>query len=644
MITQQTIQQIISRIDVVEIVGEFVKLKRRGASYLGLCPFHNEKSPSFTVNPAREIYKCFGCGKSGNAISFLMEHEKYSYVEALRWLAARYNVEVEETETNPEFKQIAQTADSLHIINKFAQLYFAKQLFESEEGETIALSYLRERGFRDDIMHKFGMGYCLDSWDAFAKVALAEKYNEELLLKSGIVKQREQGGLYDAYKGRIIFPIHNQSGKIIGFGARIIKSNDKAPKYVNSPENEVYVKSKVLYGSYFARQAIDKFDECLLVEGYTDVISMHQAGIENVVASGGTSLTPDQLRLIKKYTKNLTIVYDGDSAGVKAAMRGLDLALEESLNVRVVLIPDGEDPDSYVRKVGADAFREFVETHKKDFVLFQLEVLLQDAGADSVKKSNVVNQIAETLSKIDKAEDFTKQQDYIRQCSYLLKIDESGFTNLVNKFKREKITKEERKHSSEEVKQAIDESQQTDAQLDETINLLLQDEMQERSVVRCLLQYGYRKWDDEFTIADAIFTELENYQFDNAALDRVVESYRIWYNEGLVPTEKNFLYHEDKELSSLVVGIMDFQYELSPNWDKRMEGLNINNRDVAHDDVLKSLTYFKLRKIKKMITENQQSLEAEKEFSVQMTLMQVHKELKSIERDLTNQLGTVIMR
>jgi DNA primase len=439
MITQNTIQQILSRIDIIDIVGGFVKLKKRGANYLGLCPFHNEKTPSFTVSPAKEIYKCFGCGRSGNTISFLMEHEKYSYVESLRWLAARYNVEVEETEVSAEVKLQQQAADSLFIINNFAQQYFSKTLFESDEGQDIGLSYLKERGFREEIIKRFQLGYCLQTRDAFAQTALAAQYNLEFLQKSGLVVVRDERPM-DNYRGRVIFPVHNQTGKIIGFGARIIAKNDKAPKYINTPENELYVKSKILYGTYFARQAIDKFDECLLVEGYTDVISLHQAGIENVVASGGTSLTVDQLRLIKKYTNNLTIIYDGDAAGVKAALRGLDMALEEGLNVKLVLIPDKEDPDSYVHKVGATQFREFVEKNKKDFIIFQLEVSLQDAGTDSNKKAAVVNQVAETISKINKLEDFTKQQDYIKKCAELLRIEENGLNALVNKFIREKIS------------------------------------------------------------------------------------------------------------------------------------------------------------------------------------------------------------
>jgi DNA primase len=414
MITPNTIQQITSRIDIIDVVGEFVKLKKRGTNYIGVCPFHNEKSPSFTVSPVKEIYKCFGCGKSGNTITFLMEHEKYNYVEALKWLATRYNIEVEETETSPEQKAIIQTADSLYIINNFAKNFFSNALMNTDDGRAIALSYLKERGFREDVIEKFQIGYNPDSRDSLTKALVGNQFNKELLPKTGLVSLRNGEELVDNYRGRIIFPIHNNTGKIIGFGARVIGKSDRGPKYINTPENEIYSKSKVLYGAYQARTAIDKADECLLVEGYTDVVSLHQAGIENVVASGGTSLTTDQLRLIKKYTNNLTIIYDGDSAGVKAALRGLDMALEESLNVRLVLIPDNEDPDSYVNKVGAKSFNEFVAASKKDFIIFQLEVMLQEAGQDVNKKSTVVNQVAETLSKINKAEDFTKQQDYIQ--------------------------------------------------------------------------------------------------------------------------------------------------------------------------------------------------------------------------------------
>ena len=640
MISPNTIQQITSRIDIVEIVGEFVKLKKRGANYLGNCPFHNEKSPSFTVSPSKEIYKCFGCGKSGNTIGFLMEHEKYSYVEALKWLAARYNVEVEETEVSPEVKLQQQVADSLFIINNFAQKHFTHNLFETEEGNDIALSYLKQRGFREEIITKFQLGYNLEHRDDFTKAALKNQFNIDYLQKSGLVTLRNEQPM-DNYRGRIIFPIHNNTGKILGFGARVIKSTDKAPKYINTPENEIYVKSKILYGTYFARQAIDKLDECLLVEGYTDVVSLHQAGIENVVASGGTSLTIDQLRLIRKYTNNLTIIYDGDSAGVKAALRGLDMALEEGLNVSLVLIPDKEDPDSYVNKVGVSAFREFIDTNKKEFIIFQMEVMLKEAGSDTGKKAAVVNHVAETLSKINKAEDFTKQQDYIRQCASFLKIDEGGLTNLVNKFKREKIEKDERKQPFED---PLINTQPGAEHTDEVTDLLNQDELQERNVVRVLLEYGLLPWDEEKTMADYIFGELDFFHFDNPELEHVLEIYREQYQNGLQPTGKSLLYHEDPSIRKIVTNIDIQPYELSPNWDKKIEGLNITNRDISRQDVLMSTNYYKLRKIKKMFDENQRDMEKVTDFNDQMNLIKIHQQLKEEEQKITRLLGTVILK
>jgi DNA primase len=644
MISQFTKQQIESRIDIIDVVGEYVKLKKRGTNYLGLCPFHNEKTPSFTVSPAKGIYKCFGCGKSGNTISFLMEHEKFSFVEALKWLAARYNIEVEETEASPEQKQLMQTADSLYIINNFAKQFFTDSLFHTEEGRTIALSYLEERGFRKEIIDKFQIGYNPGARDTLTKALLSNQFNRELLPKSGLVSVRNNDELVDNYRGRIIFPIHGNTGKVIGFGARVIGKADRAPKYINTPENEVYSKSKILYGSYFARTAIDKADECLLVEGYTDVVSLHQAGIENVVASGGTSLTTDQLRLIKKYTNNITIIYDGDSAGIKAALRGLDMALEESMNVRLVLIPDNEDPDSYVNKVGSSAFNEFVAGAKKDFIIFQLEVMLSEAGNDVNKKSAVVNQIAETLSKINKAEDFTKLQDYIRQCSGILKIDEGGLTTLVNKYKRDKISKEEKRAAAFEESVLLQEqSQQPEDVLDNTQALFNQDEAQERNVLRVLLEYGLRKWDDERTMADYIFEELEQFHFDNQHLDQLFEEYRSWYRQGLEPSTKSFLYHDNETIRNLVISISVSPYELSQKWDEVMETMNIVNRDTSYEDVQKSVSYYKLHKIKKMIEENQRDIEkaAYEDFKL---LHEVHKHLKEIESDLTRQLGTVIIK
>lgn len=645
MISQQTIQQILSRIDIIEIVGGFVKLKKRGTNYLGLCPFHNEKTPSFTVSPTKEIYKCFGCGKSGNTINFLMDHEKYSYVEALKWLANKYNVTVEETYQSPEVLQQKQTGDSLFIINQFAQQYFSEQLFETEDGKNIALSYLKERGFREDIIQKFQLGFSPVQRDAFAKAALQKQFNPELLIKTGIVVNRNDA-LTDNYRERIIFPVHNTTGKIIGFGARVIGKKENAPKYINTPENEIYVKSRILYGSYFARQAIDKNDECLLVEGYTDVIALHQAGIENVVASGGTSLTPDQLRLIRKYTNNLTILYDGDAAGVKAALRGLDLALEEGLHVRVVLIPDKEDPDSYVNKLGAAAFTDFIQQNKKDVILFQLEVMLKDAGNDSVKKAEVVNQVAETISRINKAEDFTRQEDYIRHCSSLLKIDEGGLHTLVNKFIRERISKLENKSDTAMVTSGGDVQLTTNNGADESVMELLQkDGLQEKAFVRCLLEFGLKLWDDNQTVADYIFSEgIDLDMIDDPKLQQVIQLYQHWYKEGMEPGPRNFLYHEDQELNHTVINIMEVSYEMSPKWKERLGRAPISREESYRAEVHSVLTYLKLRKIKRMMDENQRDMERPHSAEELATLIKTHQHLKSLEQSLTIALGTVIFR
>jgi len=676
MITQQTIQQIQSRIDIIDIIGGFVKLKKRGANYLGLCPFHNEKTPSFTVSPSKEIYKCFGCGKSGNSISFLMEHEKYSYVEALRWLANKYNVEIEETESSPEQKLQQQAADSLYILNNFAQKYFSSQLWNTEEGNDVALSYLQERGFRKDIIEKFQLGYSLNQWEAFSSAAKSAQFNAELLVKSGLVIAREEK-LLDNYRGRIIFPVHNQTGKIIGFGARIIGKNDKAPKYINTPENEIYVKSKILYGAYFARQAIDKNDECFLVEGYTDVISLHQAGIENVVASGGTSLKTYQLRLIKKYTNNLTIIYDGDPAGVKAAIRGLDMAIEESLNVKLVLIPDNEDPDSYVNKVGPAAFREFVQAHKKDFILFRLEVAMKDVGNDTNKKAEVVNQIAETIAKINKAEDFTKQQDYIRQCAALLKIEESGLTALVNKFIRDKVTRLETQtaNQAEAFNQNAQKAENANYS-DEVYDLLHQDELQERALIKTLLEHGSEKWDDHLLLAGHLFDEMNEFPLiEKDELRIILDAYKSIYDSGKVPAITDFIYSTNNIISANVIAITNFPYEISKHWD--LEG---NTTGVLKDDILKirnysefaekvlsrdgeinsevfkserderekrelesNLRFLKLKKIKSLIKQNLHDLQKSQSDEERMLLLQTHQHLKQLQIQTVKQGDTVYL-
>lgn len=643
MITPQTIEQIKNHIDIIDIIGDYVKLKKRGSNYLGLCPFHNEKTPSFTVSASKELYKCFGCGKSGNAITFLMEHDKLSYVEALKWLAARYQITIEETATTPEQKIVAQTADSLYIINKFAVDFFENNLWQHDEGKQIALTYLQERGFREDTIKKFGLGYNTNKKDALANALITQQFNKELLPKTGLVVLKNNTTWVDNYRGRIIFPIHQITGKIIGFGARIIGNAANAPKYINTPENEIYVKSKILYGLYFAKTVISKENECLLVEGYTDVISLHQAGIENVVASGGTSLTTEQLRLIKKYTPNLTIIYDGDMAGVKAALRGLDMAIEEGLNVKLVLIPDNEDPDSYVNKTGATAFKQFIAEHKKDFIIFQLEAMLKDAGNDINLKNNVVNTIAETLSKITRAEDFTKLHEYIKQCATLLKIDEAGLTNLVNKIRQDKLQKDNKKAALADALEDINTTaQQQDFATDNFI--LPDDDAYEKNILRVLLEYGLNPWNETQSIASYIFEALSNYSIDNTLYHQIYQQYQTLYHTGKQPDTKTFLYHTDEAIRNVIINLSAKPYELSARWDEKIQGLNIATRDVSLLDVALSINYFKLRKIKKMFQENQQDLEAATTIEEQLKLIEVHKYLKEEEIAITKSLGTVILK
>ncbi len=676
MISPATIQQIMARADITDVVGSFVKLKKRGTNLLGLCPFHNEKTPSFTVSPSKEIYKCFGCGKSGNLVSFVMEHEKYNYPETLKWLAQRYQIEIEETQLNDDQKQALQTADSLFALNQYAQQFFSQQLLETEEGKAIGLSYFEERGFSNNTIQKFQLGYSPEAKDIFTQAALQHQFNPELLLKAGLVSNRYDQ-LQDNYRGRVIFPIHNHSGKVVGFGARILKTSEKAPKYINSPENEIYVKSKILYGSYFAKQSIDKLNECLLVEGYTDVLSLHQAGIENVVASGGTALTIDQLRSIKKYTKNLTIVYDGDQAGIKAALRGLDLALEEGMAVKLVLIPDGDDPDSYVNKLGAAAFREFVNKNKKDVILFQLEVALKEAGTDSAQKAAVVNRIAESISKINKAEDFTKQQDYIKDCAAILKIEEAGLHHLVNKFIRDRISQQEKKLSFEEAKLFEENAKQSAATDfdDATYSLLFKDDLQEKEVARILLEFGNRRWINDSTVADFIFEEIDESLLENEQVKGLFQAYRNEVQTGNLPKgPQSFIHYPDQLISTFAVSLLQFPHEESSRWrqdfnqtqgyqsslfekeyedfistlspEKKEQLLDFlqSEEDKSPEAIRSAIHYLKLRKVKRMLLENQKDLENERNEKEINVMLQTHEHLKKVERSLAATVGSVIIR
>ncbi|RLD40692.1 MAG: DNA primase, partial [Bacteroidetes bacterium] len=439
MIKPETIQQIFETVRIEEVIGDFVSLRKRGSNYLGLCPFHNEKTPSFSVSPSKGIYKCFGCGKAGNAINFVMEHEHYSYPEALRFVAKRYSIDIEETEVTPEMRQELDERESMFTLNGFIAKYMSSNLLSSDEGKAIALSYLKERDFREATIEKFELGYAIDNWQDYSDHALKNGYKKEILVKTGLSIQKENDkGLIDRFRGRVIFPIHNLTGKVIGFGGRILTSEKKAAKYLNSPESEIYNKSKVLYGIFFARNAIVKNDNCYLVEGYTDVISMHQAGIENVVASSGTSLTVDQIRLIKRYTPNITILFDGDPAGIKASFRGIDLILEQGMNVKIVLFPEGQDPDSYVRSHRSSETEEFIKNQAADFITFKTRLMLDETAGDPTAKASLIKEIVQTISVIP---DGITRTVYVKECSVVMEVPEQTLMNELNKIFRKRFRK-----------------------------------------------------------------------------------------------------------------------------------------------------------------------------------------------------------
>ncbi|MCC8171754.1 MAG: DNA primase [Parabacteroides sp.] len=432
MIDQPTIDRILDAANIVDVVSEFVTLRKRGVNLVGLCPFHTDKTPSFYVSPAKNICKCFACGEGGTAVHFIMKHEQLSYYDALRFLAKKYNIEIQEKELTDAEKQIRSDRESMFIVNAFAQQYFTTQLHEHIDGQHIGMRYFIERGFREDIIRKFQLGYSLDKRDAFFQAATKSGYKKEYLEKTGLVVTRDDGSVYDRFRGRVIFPVHTVSGKVVAFGGRVLKKDDKTAKYVNSPESEIYHKSNELYGIYFAKQAIVKADKCFLVEGYTDVISMHQAGIENVVASSGTALTQGQIRLIHRFSNNITVLYDGDAAGIKAALRGIDLLLEEGLNIKVVLLPDGEDPDSFARKQNAASFNDFIQTNETDFIRFKTKLLLEDAGNDPIKRSALISDIVRTIAIIP---DNIARSVYVRECSGMLEIDERVVLSEINKIR-----------------------------------------------------------------------------------------------------------------------------------------------------------------------------------------------------------------
>jgi DNA primase len=568
MIPQDTVQQILNAADIVEVVGDFVTLKKRGASMIACCPFHNEKSPSFNVSPAKGIFKCFGCGKGGDALRFVMELEGLSYPDALRWMAKKYNIEVKEREYTDQDLIDQNEKESLFIVLEFAQKYFADIMANTEEGQSIGQSYFIERGFSKAVIEKFNLGYALDSRDEFVKLAEKSGFSSEILEKAGLISIKENNYKIDRFRGRVIFPIHNVGGKPIAFGARILKPDPKAPKYINSPETDIYHKSNIVYGIYQAKNAIRNADNCYLVEGYTDVVSLHQAGIENVVASSGTSLTPDQVRLIRRFSENITVLYDGDAAGIKASLRGIDIILEEDMNVKSVVFPDGDDPDSYIRKVGSDAFSEYVKTNQKDFIRFKTELSLEDIGHDPIKKAGLIGELVSTITKIPNP---IKRSVFYQEVSSLLQIDENILINEGNKLLRNKIADNKRQVNDGGVAAAILPTRNVE---NEIISTGLKANYQEEALVKDLVLYGHvivekdEVSGEENTLADYLFHETADLKIETPIYFKIYSLYKSFYDKNEPATTQTFSSNSDPEIQDCVIGWMSPKHELSDKWQK----------------------------------------------------------------------------
>lgn len=672
MIDQATIDRILDAAQIVDVVSDFVTLRKRGVNYVGLCPFHNEKTPSFSVSPSKGVCKCFSCGKGGNAVHFIMEHEQLSYYEALKWLAKKYNIEIKERELTKEEKQSQSLRESLFLVNQFAAEYFQDVLYNNIDGQSIGMTYFRQRGFRDDIIKKFQLGYCTEAKDALARTAIQKGYKQELLLKTGLCYMKDDGKtIRDRFWGRVIFPVHNITGKVVAFGGRVLSAATKnvQMKYVNSPESEIYHKSKELYGIYFAKQSIIRQDRCFLVEGYTDVISMHQSGIENVVASSGTALTSDQIRLIHRFTNNITVLYDGDGAGIKASIRGIDMLLEEGMNIKVCLLPDGEDPDSFARKHNATEYQAYINNNEVDFIRFKTNLLMEEAGKDPIKRAELISSIVKSISVIP---DSIVRSVYIRECSQLLKMDEKVLVDatakLIEQAVENKAKEEERKKQREEYNRrqeiiaaqaenqttAIGNNENTDNNInitqteytasptegDTPLPEYIPEETpqiidtyssyipaqgnenkvfykQEENLVKMIIRYGEKivccVQDEEgneqpFTVTEYIAYNLkvDDIQFHNPIHRRILKEAEENVRKENFVSEKYFLSNPDPEISKVAADMSSDRYQLS-NYHSKGQKI-ITDEERLYELVPRLLMDFKISILKEEMKHTLQAL------------------------------------
>ena len=691
MIDQATIDRIMDAAQIVDVVSEFVTLRKRGVNYIGLCPFHNEKTPSFSVSPSKGVCKCFSCGKGGNVVHFIMEHEQLSYYEALKWLAKKYNIEIKERELTDEEKQAHSLRESLFVVNQFASEYFQNILYNNIDGQRIGMTYLRGRGFRDDIIKKFQLGYSTDNHDALARAALQKGYKEEFLVKTGLCYRKEDGTLRDRFWGRVIFPVHTISGKVVAFGGRVLSAATKnvQMKYVNSPESEIYHKSRELYGIYFAKQAIVRQDRCFLVEGYTDVISMHQSGIENVVASSGTALTSEQIRLIHRFTNNITVLYDGDGAGIKASIRGIDMLLEEGMNVKVCLLPDGDDPDSFARKHNATDYQAYINDHEVDFIRFKTDLLMEEAGKDPIKRASLISSIVKSISVIP---DAIVRSVYIRECSQLLQMEEKvlieATAKLIEQAREAKFKEQQRKKEREQrltatpqasVPESSPETQTNETpaadSTSETGNAPFPPEpipfptepytsyipsegneqkvfyAKEEDLVRMLIRYGEKVMcyvENEtgeqipLTVTECIASGLKEDELQfYAPLHRLVlQECEAHLNDPNFNPERHFIAHPDPAVSKLAVDLVSDRYQLSKYHSKGQK--IVSDEERLYELVPRLLLDFKLSIVEEEMKHTIQALanpEIANDPQRCLEIMKRYKELQETQSVMAQHAG-----
>ena len=646
MIPKETIQQIFDASRIEEVVGDFISLKKRGANLLGICPFHNEKTPSFTVSPAKGIYKCFGCGAAGSSVGFIMAHEHKTYPEALRYLAQKYQIDIQEEEQTPE--QIAKynEREGMLQVSEFAAKYFAEQLWNTEKGKTIGLHYLTERGISTQMIKKFQLGYSPDEWTAFTDHAVANAYNLEMLKKTGLSVIRDDGKKFDRFKGRMMFPIHSLTGQVIAFGGRTLSDDKKQAKYLNSPESILYHKSKILYGISFARNEMVKKDNCYLVEGYTDVISLFDAGVENVVASSGTSLTTDQIKLIKRFTPNITILYDGDFAGIKAGLRGIDMILSEGMNVKVVLFPDGEDPDSYARSHRSSEVQDYIDKEAQDFISFKTNLLSDDVKNDPIKKAGLIKEIVHSIGVIP---DPITRQVYVKECATMMDIPEQTLLNELNKNLRNRF-----KDAYQEnfVKETIPVHVQPKPNIEaEGIKSNLA--TQEENLARLLLEFGHKYYTDtneegeerEINVAEMIayHLEIDELEFENPTFRQIYKHFEEALDDGNFKKLSYFVNHPNPDVAKFCIDVMSSPHELSPNWMEKKQIYVKSEKDHLKKSVINSIFSYKLSILEISLKNLKLELKTVAEDDLMNLLKSIAKK-ENQKKELSSLLGRTVLR